>query len=111
MPNLALTILSCPRPLAEQNPKIMASCLSSLPLHTPKVEILPGEQRGLAQAELKDVARVTPSVCSLMCCWLSLLGPLSCALLQRASGVLGTGLEGDILGFFVHRHHDLRQVT
>lgn len=46
LPSFALTILSCPRPLAEQNPEMMASCLSSLLFYTPKSEILPGEQTG-----------------------------------------------------------------
>lgn len=47
MPSFALTILSCPRPLAEQNPEILASRLSSLLLHTLELEVLAGAQRML----------------------------------------------------------------
>lgn len=51
LPSFALTILSCPRPLAEQNPEMMASCLSSLLFHTPTSEILPGgNPEGLSSA-------------------------------------------------------------
>lgn len=118
MPSFALTILSCPGPLAEQNPEMMASCLSSPMLHTLKVEILPKEQKGWAQPELENAARVTPSLCSQWHSWLTLLSPLPrlpYAYHWLLYAVLGTALErtfwGSDASLFVHRQRDFRQVT
>lgn len=43
MPSFALTILSYPRPRAEESPEMMASCWSSLLLHAPKLAAFAGE--------------------------------------------------------------------